>query len=282
MSLSMVLTFGMSTPLLADTPEPVYPDTCSSGLLPRGHLFAPLVGDPHVARLGAGLGLMSSNRALITTGDDRIALGVVALGGSVALYRHSDQDCDGIQISLAGSTVSLFRMHPSYTRLLSTDYRGSLPIEVRSGRVSARLRVAHQSSHLGDGFLLDTRERVAGEVVSYEWLDLTVAADNDLGRVYVGGGIILHSELALEREVLFGGFELSTPARGLSPIAAVHWQTFGDQDWSGTLTVLAGMSIVGERRIDLLFSYMRGANPYSQFFNRESVEIIGVEVRAGL
>ncbi|HET6611820.1 MAG TPA: DUF1207 domain-containing protein, partial [Kofleriaceae bacterium] len=161
------------------------------------------------------------------------------------------------------------------------DYRGSLPLEVRHGMVSARLRLSHLSDHLGDGFALDG-SGVRGEVASHEWADLTIAAGGDFGRIYLGGGTILHAELPVTREVLFGGFEIGSAAPGFSPLLAVHWQTFGTKDFSGTLNVQAGLSFIAERRLDLVFVLTHGDNPYSQFFNRESIDLIAVELRAGL
>ena len=76
---------------------------------------------------------------------------------------------------------------------MNADYFFGLPVSARWGWFSAMVRVYHQSSHLGDEFLLDhTVQRVN---LSYEAVDLFPSVDLwDWGRVYLGGGYLFDTD----------------------------------------------------------------------------------------
>ena len=62
----------------------------------------------------------------------------------------------------------------------------------RTGNVSALARLFHQSSHLGDQYLLRTRvERIN---VSYEGVDLKLSYDFPFGFRLYGGGTVLFDQ----------------------------------------------------------------------------------------
>ncbi len=66
---------------------------------------------------------------------------------------------------------------------------------MRAGKFSAFARIYHQSSHLGDEFLLRTRTNLERINLSYEGDDLRLSYELPYGiRVYGGGGGIFHKE----------------------------------------------------------------------------------------
>ena len=80
---------------------------------------------------------------------------------------------EGVQLDVVGSIFAQFDLGtPSYD-LLNSDFVVGFPITMRRGGFSSRLRIYHQSSHLGDEFLLANRiQRVN---LSYEGFDLKLS-----------------------------------------------------------------------------------------------------------
>jgi hypothetical protein len=77
-------------------------------------------------------------------------------------------------------------------------------VTLRRGRLSARFRVYHQSSHLGDEFILGNPgiDRVN---LSFEAIDALVSWDGRWWRVYSGPGYIMGAEPDLDPGVLQWG-----------------------------------------------------------------------------
>ena len=75
----------------------------------------------------------------------------------------------GFQISISGSVFAQFDLDVNSYDLLNADYIVGIPITMRTGAFSARLRLYHQSSHLGDEFLLREEDPTfVRENISYE------------------------------------------------------------------------------------------------------------------
>lgn len=254
-------------------------DECSSGWLPTGHLFAPLRAEPLAPRFAGGLGYLESSERLISAGQGDFPYGLVALGGTLGVHR--DGGCDGFQVSVAAGTVSIFELESWEGTLINSDFRVAIPLEFRRGLLSARVRLAHQSSHIGDEFLLrdDGFER---DDISFEWLDGTVAVGDERWRLYAGGGAVLNSVEGPEGRIALAGLEVGGTSRGVHPTGAVHWESRAGQGWSGTFNAHAGVALVADERLELVATYLRGENPYGQFFDDEEVEMLGFELRGGL
>src|SRR6185436_401482 len=103
--------------------------------------------------------------------DDELEdVAAVNLGGEFPVLRW-DGPADGrMQLGLQGGIFSIFDMDADSKDLVNADYRIALPLSYQRGRVSALARLLHQSSHLGDEFLL--RNRVERVNLSYEAFDL--------------------------------------------------------------------------------------------------------------
>lgn len=94
--------------------------------------------------------------------------------------------------------------------LINADYVVGIPVSWRSGLFSTRLRLYHQSSHLGDEFLL-ANPGVNRVDLSFEAVEaiLSLDAPGGWGRVYAGGSYLVHREpAALERSGVQWGLEL--------------------------------------------------------------------------
>ena len=116
-------------------------------LFPQGQLFYPPMASPkeprtHVTYLSLKLP------------DDRINIGSVGFGDSFGLVRWPGWgEEDAWQLSISGAVLAQFNMDAS-SDLINADYIIGFPLSYRNGPWSARARLFHQSSHLGDEFLL--------------------------------------------------------------------------------------------------------------------------------
>ena len=77
------------------------------------------------------------------------------------------------QLAIAAGVFSQFNMQSATTDLVNTDYLIGIPLTYCRGAVATRVRLYHQSSHLGDEYLLHTRaQRVS---LSFEAAELLVS-----------------------------------------------------------------------------------------------------------
>src|SRR3989442_15550697 len=97
-------------------------------------------------------------------------------------------------------------MGSSTTDLLNTDYIVGIPVTYRHGTLATRLRLFHQSSHLGDEYMAHTHAQRVD--LTFQAVDLLVAHQAPTWRAYGGGGYVFaHSPADLRPGVLHGGFE---------------------------------------------------------------------------
>jgi hypothetical protein len=259
------------------------PESEASGYvpLPRGDVFCPILADPK--------GQRSFVSYLIETNDDEknAQVGSVGISDAFGLLRFGgSRPGDGFQISIAGSVFAQFDLDVSSYDLINADYIIGFPISIRRGVFSTRLRLYHQSSHLGDELLLrENNPDFERENISFEAAEMIVSLDGGPFRVYGGGEYLLRREPPdLERYVAHGGVELR-PARRIlrfGSLAGVRFVAAGDlkaseqQDWKPAISVRTGFefdrprdSEPPGRRWGLLFEAYDGPSPYGQFFRRD-------------
>ena len=259
------------------------PESEASGYvpLPRGDVFCPLLADPK--------GQRSFVSYLIETNDDEkdAQVGSVGISDAFGLLRvGGSRPGDGFQISITGSVFAQFDLDVSSYDLINADYIIGIPITIRRGVFSTRLKLYHQSSHLGDEFLLrENNPDFRRENISFEGAEMLLSLDGGPLRLYGGGEYLLRREPAdLERYVAHGGLELR-PARRLvrfGSLAGVRFVAAGDlkaseqQDWKPAISFRTGFEFDRPRDSDppgrrwgLLFEAYDGPSPYGQFFRRD-------------
>jgi hypothetical protein len=181
---------------------------------------------------------------------------------------------------LQPAIFAIFNMDALSHDLVNADYRIAVPLDYRYGLFSAEARVLHQSSHLGDEFLLDTPTQRIN--LSYEAVELLVSVETGKLRFYAGAADIVHSEPDLDPWSAQAGVELMLPAflgDAMSPLLAVDVKARQETDWSPDLCVRFGVEFTSpekqRRRVQLLLEYYRGRNPNGQFY-QERVEYLGI------
>lgn len=259
-------------PVLAESQTP---EDKGFEVLPRGNLFEPLIADPRWAHFSA------SYQYFID--DAEIAhAGAVSFGETFGLLGGPAPFDGRWQFDFQAAVFGLFDLDSESTDLINADYWVGLPLSYKSGPYSAMFRLFHQSSHLGDEFLL--RDRVDRVNLSYEAVDLKLSYNVGQGlRVYGGLGYLLNVEPdGIDRFSTQIGTEYLAPftlGDGLlRPVAAVDLQNREESDFASDLSLRAGVQFESpaqvSQRLQLLIEYYNGRNPNGQFYDR-ALEYIG-------
>jgi Protein of unknown function (DUF1207) len=275
------------------------PGELESVVLPDNDVFRPILADQREPRFYADyrrVHFRGANDLAEGHGKD-IDGGLVAFGGAFGIWGlRQPHGCDGLQVGLFGVVFAQFNLDtPSYD-LLNADYLVGPMLTYRRGAWSGRLRFYHQSSHLGDEFLLNygIAHGVQRQNLSFEALDLLVAFEDDFWRLFAGGGLIAFSDVQPDLTSTPGfiqwGFELRGPRwqpwawlkrSSLRPVFGASMSQLQATGWSLTGSLEGGLewaSPATAHRIRALFVAQRGALPFSQFYF-EKTQNIGVQLQ---
>jgi hypothetical protein len=201
------------------------------------------------------------------------AAAVAGLGWDFGLLRHQSEDPDrSWQLSLFGSADSIFNLDLPGDALVNTDYRLGLPLTWRNASYSTRLRVYHQSSHLGDELILGGNAPRRIEL-SFEVLDLLLAWDVAGWRFYGGANHVLRSSHDSYKGsgVHVGVDFVSAPALfGQRLTAGLDVKWIEQADWRSGAAAKAGIKFgryaLERRGVTLFYEAYEGFAPFGQFF----------------
>ncbi len=284
-------------PTTEEQPTPPGAEPFVSVLLPHDNVFRPVLADPKQPRFFTNYRRVHfRGRGLPAEGEGRtINAGIIALGGDFGLWGlRQPHGCDGLQVNLFSAIFSQFNLDAAAADLLNTDFLVGPEVTLRQGRWSGRLRVFHQSSHLGDEFLLNFAIKTPGFQrvdLSFEAVDALVSLDGCWWRLYGGGGYLLFPEdPPLERGIVQWGLELRgadwrpwrLPGQArFVPLFGADFQSFEEREWNITTSLKGGLELStpgGTHRVRLVGTYLRGFIPFGQFFNTEKIEASGIEL----
>lgn len=248
-------------------------------VLPRTKLFDPLLADPRWSHFSASVQDYGGNNGLDT-------VAAVSVGDEFPLYQ-SPGLAGAWSVGIQAAVFALFDLNAESKDLINADYWVGIPLSWRSGPNSAILRLYHQSSHLGDEYLLrSANNRRARVNLSYEVVDLKLSrefADHAV-RIYGGAGYLFDQEPSdLKHGLLQAGLELRSPwsfaNELLRPVAAADFQSTEESDWRVDLSARAGLELASsvdrDYVVQLTAEYYRGRNPNGQFFLRD-IEFYGL------
>ena len=244
---------------------------------PQDEHFCPLLADPKQPR--SFLALLGGQFATLDDPDDpaSTSIGSVGLGDRFGLVRWGGtRPGDGFQLSLMGAIFAQFDLGTSSTDLINADYLVGFPLTYRHSGTTARLRLYHQSSHLGDEYLLRDQE-IQRENLSFESVEFILSQEIGALRVYGGGETLFRRNPdSLDRMLGHAGAELHSGTGVVSAVAGIDVKFSEQQDYSAAWSARAGLRIAPTaraghpaRRILILAEYYNGPSPYGQFFQDE-------------
>ncbi|HSD51757.1 MAG TPA: DUF1207 domain-containing protein [Candidatus Methylomirabilis sp.] len=267
--------------------SPAKPEILATGFLPSGLIFNPLIADPRWPHFYA------SYQNYVGGGPfDNV--GSVGFGETIVVYRGNGPFAGQWETGLQAGVFSIFDLDADSKDLINADYFVGFYGSYGLGPFQGMARLFHQSSHLGDEFLLRELSRLDRLNLSYESVDLKLSYYLLRGlfdsrfdravRVYAGAGYLFDQEPStLKPWSTQAGVELQSPwvlLHGLiRPVAAIDIQNRQENSWSTDISLRAGLAFesfhVVDRRLMLLFEYFSGNSPNGQFY-RSRVEYFGV------
>jgi hypothetical protein len=251
--------------------EDVPPITIDIRAFPEQEQFAPLLADPRQPRF-------SVSYQHYRGPSREFAAASVALGEYFGIASGFFGEAGSSQIGIQAAVFALFNLDAPSSDLINADYWIGLPMSYRRGPWSYLVRLYHQSSHLGDEFILGN-PGINRVNLSYEDLEGLVSHEWERWRVYGGGGYLLNSEPDLSPKHLHAGAEYikHNAVGNLNFIAAADVRASEELDWRRSRSYQAGFDYrsAGKRRIRLMLEYFRGHSPNGQFF-RESLRYTGL------
>ena len=257
--------------------------------LPATHLFVPLRADPKEPRF------FISKIKVDSQANNNTNIAAVGFGEHFGFIRKQSGSQQGWQLGLGAAVFAQFNLDTPSDDLLNADYIIGIPLTWRQGDWSGRTRVYHQSSHLGDEYLLhQSPERVN---LSFEALEVMIAKDFGGLRIYGGGeNIFSHEPADLGEKIIHIGFDWNgrEDAFRVGQLGAARWVTGVDakrweqNDWKLQLSARAGLEFAPQhssnkvnRRWSVLLEYYDGPSPYGQFYAND-VNYWGVLLQLGL
>jgi hypothetical protein len=256
---------------------------------PSDQIFCALLADPKEPRSFVSL-LRGTFRSLDDPSGEDTSIGSVGLGDSFGLVRAGGPSAgEGFQLDVVGAIFAQFDLGAASNDLINADYIIGLPLTFRRSGFSVRARLYHQSSHLGDEYLLRADDTVR-ENLSFEAVDLLVSQELGPVRGYAGAERIFRREPdTLGAKVFHAGLEVrSGRARRTQLLAAVDVKTTELHDWSPATSGRFGLEVGRPgsgghpgRLVMLILELYRGPSPYGQFF-QDDISYVGVGLHFSL
>ncbi|MCC2643836.1 MAG: uncharacterized protein K0S45_4249 [Nitrospira sp.] len=253
----------------AATPEP------ESKFLPRGLLVDPFHADLRWPHFGAGYRQLSSGQQFANS-----------FGESFAFYRNAAPFHGQWELGMQAGVFSIFDIDRNSIDLINADYNVGLLASYRADKWSGFIRIHHQSSHLGDEFILNNPQ-VNRINLSFEEIDLKVSYDLTTWlRIYGGVGTIIRKEPTdLGKHTSQAGIEFKSPwffwNGKVRPVAYADFQANARTNWRVGQSIMGGLQFenarIGDRKLQVLAEYFSGPSPNGQLYSQR-VEWIGMGV----
>jgi hypothetical protein len=277
-------TFGESAYLCENT------EGCSNTLEPfeEGEVmpelnpfFPTMLAQPHM--LGYSVGYRSYDKIFKSTIP-------VSIGDQFSFYQFK-LDRGQLFVGLEACVWAVFEAKTKSLSLINADYFVGLPLTYINDRFSARLRISHQSSHIGDEFLLDRPEfnRVNP---SMEVVDLSLGYEVLDGLVYFAGySRVLRSDdsYKVKPNCIFYGFNYFLNSARINilnvdaiPYIATYFTNNENNNWKFDSSVTIGYQL-NKSYGHKLRLFIAGRNGYSAEgqFSRRKAKSVSVHLQYG-
>jgi hypothetical protein len=271
--LALCLVLSGHAKVLAD----VLPDKgATTVFLPAGDLFHPLLADPKEPHF-----YLSYRYYIERTQSYNASAG--GFGEIFGLTRTTDtSDGSAWQANFSGAVHALFNLDMHSRAIVNADYTIGFPVSYRNGPDSARIFLYHQSSHLGDEYMVLTgAKRIE---FAYEALNVIGSHEWQEWRIYGGGEYLLHRvpqayhPMGLQAGVEYYGARVPGWGR---PVGGLDLKSEEEHHWALNASLKAGFQFDSSepngRYMRVLLEAYNGFSQHGQFFpNRISYGGFGV------
>lgn len=284
--LCTTLVFSLSA-AAGDAPEErggPAPGEAATTLLPEGNLFDPLLADIKEPRF------FISFHSFETSGQlGEFTASSVAYGEKFGFARWRLAPDKALQLGIAGGVFAQFNLDRQSKDLINADYTVGLRLSYRDGLWSYRARLFHQSTHLGDEFLLENRDTIERINFSIESMDITVSRDWSRWRLYGGLGRVVSADpSSFKRDYALSGAEYRLPPRfdlmSGQWLVGLHLQALEHNDWAVGKSLKMGLGFGGKTRrensVKLMLEAYKGYMPFGQFYDLD-LESVGAGLYFG-
>ena len=204
---------------------------------PQDQIFCPLIADPKQPRSFASL-LRGTFPSIEKPSGKGTMIGSVGLGDYFGLVRWGGPRAgEGVQLDVVGAIFAQFDLDSASNDLINADYIIGVPLTFRRSGFSTLARVYHQSSHLGDEYLLRSSE-IQRENLSFESVELLVSQEIGPLRLYGGGERLFRRDPdTVKAKLLHTGAELRSGRAGLLQfVSGVDLKTTEQHNWAQALS----------------------------------------------
>lgn len=190
------------------------------------------------------------------------------------LYRSIDNSGGySWQANISGGIYGEFDLRTSSYFLVDNDYVIGFPFTFRKGPASYRLNFYHQSSHLGDEYLLHSN--ISRIEFSYEALNFIGSYEWTAWRIYYGGEVIVQVEPgSYKRITIQSGLEYYDTNKyllGGRIVGGLDLKCTQENEWPLNTSFKVGLQFDDSnsrgRSIRFLLEGYKGFSPHGQFFN---------------
>lgn len=274
-------------------------------LLPAESRFRPPIADPLEPRFSVSLlrtDILSRRGPerppfLLPDQEDsnRDVVAAVAMGVTFPIASLREWQGGGLMLTGHAAVHSRFRIEYPSRDEMAEDWVVGGGLAAAWDEISARLRIHHRSSHMGDEFMVvtDAAGRVAQRIeFGGEAIEATGAYTWEGLRFYGGGSWIFHSNTAKETILrVWGRDDWWTVQLGADrewfPLAGgrlgfnggVDWQAAQRTNWRGALAVAAGITAKNASMLGFTLRYFTGPSTMGEFFltkeNYVALELTG-------
>ncbi len=251
---------------------------------PVGDLFKPLLADPKQPQFFISF-LRYSDPA---QPNRKIPAASVGYGEAFGIYRFlGRRPQEGVQFNIEGALFAQFDLEARSKDLINADYVLGFPLTYRKNDFSAKFRLYHQSSHLGDEFLLNARANRVN--LSYEAAELIASYELNNFRGYLGGEELMRKEPEdLDRFSLHTGAEYESKKRiwrNARLVVGLDLKSYKQHDWDVDTSFKGGLKFgqteSGRRHVKILAEAYKGHSPNGQFYDAR-ISYFGLGLYLGL
>ncbi len=248
--------------------------------LPRGNLFQPLIADPKEPCFSLSYRPYQEAHQYLSQSTEIFA---GTLGDMFGLYRFINNSGGySWQANISGAIYAEFDLNTREFYLVDNDYFIGIPFTFRNGPASYRLNFYHQSSHVGDQYLLHSN--ITRFEFEYEALNFIASYEWTKWRIYSGGEIMVHKEPSDYKPVTVqGGMEYYGADKILLEgrlVGGLDLKCTQENNWPLNASLKAGLQFDGTdpgRSIRFLLEGYDGFSPYGQFYNNR-LRYVGLEL----